>query len=167
VRGTPASGGTAREIAKASVWGGDDLIDLSVPVGKLGVGASVASSIAKTALGSAYTVTGTEATVLVHSLPSYRGGPALVLLSFDINLQCADANDCWLYYNYYVDATTIGSHVLFMKGTTGARLASTISIADVTTVTAGAHTVTMKAQRANGTGTWVFERGFIAVVGLA
>ena len=35
VRGTPSSGGTAREIAKASIWGGDDLIDLSVPDAKI------------------------------------------------------------------------------------------------------------------------------------
>jgi len=35
VRGTPSSGGTAREIAKASIWAGDDLIDLSIPTAKL------------------------------------------------------------------------------------------------------------------------------------
>lgn len=35
VRGTPSSGGTAREIAKASIWGGDDLIDASVPDAKI------------------------------------------------------------------------------------------------------------------------------------
>jgi hypothetical protein len=39
VRGTPSSGGTAREIAKASIWAADDLIDLSVPTAKLADGA--------------------------------------------------------------------------------------------------------------------------------
>ena len=39
VRGTPASGGTAREIAKASIWAGDDLVDLSIPTAKLQAGA--------------------------------------------------------------------------------------------------------------------------------
>ncbi len=34
IRGTPSSGGTAREIQKASIWGGDDLIDLSIPTAK-------------------------------------------------------------------------------------------------------------------------------------
>jgi hypothetical protein len=41
VRGTPSAGGTAREIAKASIWAGDDLIDLSIPTGKLAIGATV------------------------------------------------------------------------------------------------------------------------------
>jgi hypothetical protein len=35
VRGTPSSGGTAREIAKASIWGADDLIDASVSDAKI------------------------------------------------------------------------------------------------------------------------------------
>jgi hypothetical protein len=39
VRGTPSAGGTAREIAKASIWAGDDLIDFSIPTAKLAAGA--------------------------------------------------------------------------------------------------------------------------------
>jgi trimeric autotransporter adhesin len=35
VRGTPSAGGTAREIAKASIWGADDLIDASVSDAKI------------------------------------------------------------------------------------------------------------------------------------
>src|SRR5262252_11149836 len=50
VRGTPSSGGTQREILKASIWGGDDLIDLSVPVAKLALGAV---TLAKLAVGAA------------------------------------------------------------------------------------------------------------------
>jgi hypothetical protein len=167
IRGTPSSGGTAREIAKASIWGGDDLIDLSMPTGKLAVGASVASSIARTSLGSAYTATNTEANVLVHSLPSYRGGPALLLMSFDVDVQFVDTADTWLYYNYYVDATNIGPRIMLMKGTAGFRVAAVLTVVDVVTLTSGAHTVTLKVQRSLGTGTWIVERGFIAVVGLA
>src|SRR5262249_4297873 len=39
VRGTPSSGGTAREIQKASIWAGDDLIDASIPLAKIAAGA--------------------------------------------------------------------------------------------------------------------------------
>jgi hypothetical protein len=41
VRGTPSALGTAREIAKASIWAGDDLIDLSIPTSKIKIGATV------------------------------------------------------------------------------------------------------------------------------
>jgi hypothetical protein len=38
VRGTPSAGGTAREIAKASIWAADDLIDLSITSPKIADG---------------------------------------------------------------------------------------------------------------------------------
>jgi hypothetical protein len=41
VRGTPSAGGTQREILKASIWAGDDLIDLSIPTTKFVIGATV------------------------------------------------------------------------------------------------------------------------------
>jgi hypothetical protein len=87
VRGTPSAGGTLREIQKASIWGGDDLIDLSIPTAKyanlsitnakLAAGAPVASTQAASAGAQNFT-TGTETRVV--SLPGYvhRGGTVFV-----------------------------------------------------------------------------------------
>jgi hypothetical protein len=67
VRGTPSTGGTAREIAKASIWGGEDLIDLSVPTAKL---AALAVTDAKVNDVAATKLTGTIAQARLPVSPS-------------------------------------------------------------------------------------------------
>jgi hypothetical protein len=67
VRGTPSSGGTAREIAKASIWAGDDLIDLSIPTTKL---AATAVTDAKINDVAATKLTGTIAQARFPTAPS-------------------------------------------------------------------------------------------------
>jgi hypothetical protein len=79
VRGTPSSGGTAREIAKASIWGGDDLIDLSVTTAKHAIGSTVnATVIGAFPTSFASTTTGAFVTVLTLPVLTTRGGWVLL-----------------------------------------------------------------------------------------
>jgi hypothetical protein len=67
VRGTPSAGGTAREIAKASIWAADDLIDVSIPTAKL---AALAVTDAKINDLAATKLTGTIVAARLPSAPS-------------------------------------------------------------------------------------------------
>jgi hypothetical protein len=90
VRGTPSSGGTAREIAKASIWAGDDLIDLSIPTAKL---AALAVTDAKINDLAATKLTGTIAQARFPTAPSG-------LLTANLNdaqvTRAKIASDAWL-----------------------------------------------------------------------
>jgi Collagen triple helix repeat (20 copies)/Chaperone of endosialidase len=90
VRGTPASGGTAREIAKASIWAGDDLLDLSIPTAKLAAGAVTDAKVTDVA---ATKLTGTIAQARLPTAPSG-------LLTANLNdaqvTRAKIASDAWL-----------------------------------------------------------------------
>jgi hypothetical protein len=82
VRGTPSSGGTAREIQKASIWGGDDLIDLSVTAAKLAVGTAVRPTVVSAALPGNFAGTATAwATVVSMPAITTRGGVVFAIAS--------------------------------------------------------------------------------------
>src|SRR5215471_16038680 len=80
VRGTPSSGGTQREILKASIWGGDDLIDLSVPVAKLALGASLRQAPIGKAIPTSTTISAIGAwTDVTTQAITTTGGRVLLL----------------------------------------------------------------------------------------
>jgi Collagen triple helix repeat (20 copies) len=90
VRGTPSSGGTAREIAQTSIWAGDDLIDLSIPTAKLAAGAVTDAKVTDVA---ATKLTGTIAQARFPTAPSG-------LLTANLNdaqvTRAKIASDAWL-----------------------------------------------------------------------
>ncbi len=83
VRGTPSSGGTAREISKASIWGGDDLIDVSIPLAKLAAGAGT-RGLVEIALPLSFTnaTTNTWIALVTTGSMTTRGGRVLIVVSF-------------------------------------------------------------------------------------
>jgi hypothetical protein len=90
VRGTPSAGGATREIAKASIWGGDDLINASVTLAKLAAGAAIRQVIVQTVPSNFATNASTSTDFLTLSITT--AGGLVVLL----------ATGAW-YGNYTAD----------------------------------------------------------------
>ncbi len=96
IRGTPSAGGTAREIAKASIWGGDDLIDLSVSAAKLAVGTAVRPTMQVAALPGNFAGTATTwATMLTMPAITTRGGVVFAIVSGGWSVKAPTNTDCF------------------------------------------------------------------------
>jgi hypothetical protein len=175
VRGTPSSGGTAREIVKASIWGGDDLIDASVTSAKL---AALAVTTAKVAVGASVatqsqadqtmpvgTLAGaTEAVITSVAGLTFRGGLVLILADLTIRTFFPDDSNCVL--RLYVDGTLNSARNLRggVQSTTGGLGAAVMCLAQPT---AGSHTVSFRWIRTSGTGNFELVNAHLNVVELA
>jgi hypothetical protein len=117
VRGTPSSGGTAREIVKASIWGGDDLIDLSLSGGKLAVGATIAAPL-QVEVSGAPTATGTATALVSGTLPNFRGGWVLLVCEIMGIVTITAAGESHVTVNAGIDAAAFPTRLVQVVGTT-------------------------------------------------
>jgi|SRR5215475_6375213 len=153
VRGTPSSGGTQREILKASIWGGDDLIDLSVPTAKL---AAAAVTVAKLAVGAAvrqivaanmptnYTLTGGAAwTDVTTQAITTSGGTVVIFVSAGWWVLAPANTDTYVLTGLALDQVTpnivAGERHCVTPGT-GNLVMPLPALIGVNTPAAGAHT---------------------------
>jgi trimeric autotransporter adhesin len=120
IRGTPSSGGTAREIAKASIWGGDDLIDASVSRAKLAAGAPIGNFCYVAITGFSTSIVGSWQKVADMPSLTTRGSGLVFLIAphgLYYNNASATGNDVWL--KFVRDGTTDITTVTWRIGHAG------------------------------------------------
>jgi Collagen triple helix repeat (20 copies) len=142
IRGTPSAGGTAREIAKASIWGSDDLIDLSVTTAKLAVGASIRQTLLQTV--PAYSNSGAENTFITINATVRAGATVVVVNAAAFSLQLNAGTQVRVAQNFKRDGTLIANPGYDFVGFGGATRLGFPAIVFVDVgVPAGAHTYTL------------------------